>query len=484
MRRTKERLFGMLGLLLALSMVLAACPAPVAPTAPAASDDAAAEDSAAEDSAAEDSAEGGAEESAGGDVTLTIATVNNPDMKVMEELSTMFTDETGIALEWVVLPENELRAKVTTDVATDGASFDVVTVGTYEVPIWGANGWLNSIDDMAAASPDSVQADYDFDDLLPAVAAGLSVDGNLHAVPFYGESSFMMYNKRIFDEAGLEMPEQPTWEQVREFACEIHDPENNVYGIAMRGLPGWGQLMAPLTTVANTHGARWFDEEWMPQFDSEEWNAAVTFYAELVQECGPPGVTGNGFAESLTLMTQGQAAMWVDATVAAGILAGTDAGPDMGHALAPVGPVEKGNAWLWSWSLAIPSTSENAEAALQFVTWATSKDYIEIVAAENGWASIPPGTRVSTYEREEYLEAAPFAELVLKSMLSADPTDSTRDPVPYTGVQFVAIPEFQGIGTDASQFIAEAIAGNVSIEEALENAQAATLAAMEDAGYR
>ncbi len=471
MQRSKGRPFGLLSLLLIALFVLSACPAPAA--APAASGDATA-------APAEETMDDGAMS----DVTLTIATVNNPDMKVMEELSTMFTEETGIGLDWVVLPENELRAKVTTDVATGAASFDIVTVGTYEVPIWAANGWLNSIGDMAASHADMVQPDYDFDDLLPAVKAGLSLDGNLHAVPFYGESSFMMYNKRIFDEAGLEMPEQPTWEQVREFACAIHDPDNGVYGIALRGLPGWGEVMAPLTTVANTHGARWFDEEWMPQLDSPEWNEAVSFYASLVQECGPPGVTGNGFTESLTLMSQGQAAMWVDATVAAGFLAGSDAGPDIAHALAPVGPVDKGNAWLWSWSLAIPSTSEHAAEALRFVTWATSKDYIEIVAAEKGWASIPPGTRISTYERAEYLEAAPFAELVLKSMLGADPTDSTRDPVPYTGVQFVAIPEFQGIGTDASQFIAEALAGNISVEEALEKAQAATLAAIEDAGYR
>ncbi|MEZ4870377.1 MAG: sugar ABC transporter substrate-binding protein [Caldilineaceae bacterium] len=474
MQNFKKRLLGVLGLLLVVAMLLAACPAPAAaPAAPAASNDNAAP-----------AADNAAADTAAGDVTLTIATVNNPDMKVMQELSPMFTEATGIKLDWVVLPENELRAKVTTDVATGAASFDVVTVGTYEVPIWGANDWIESIDDLAAAHPDMVQPNYDFDDLLPAIKSGLSVDGNLHAVPFYGESSFMMYNKKMFDEAGLEMPEQPTWEQVAEFACQLHDPDNGVYGIALRGLPGWGEVMAPLTTVVNTFGGRWFDEEWMPQLDSPEWHDAVSFYADLVQRCGPPGVTGNGFTESLTLMSQGQAAMWVDATVAAGFLANSDVGPDMGYALAPVGPVAKGNAWLWSWSLAIPKTSAHTAEALRFVTWATSKDYIEIVAEKNGWAAIPPGTRQSTYARPEYLEAAPFAELVLKSILSANPNDSTRDPVPYTGVQFVAIPEFQGIGTDVSQFIADALAGNTTVDEALQKAQAATLQAITDAGYR
>ena len=471
MQRSKNRLLALLGLMLVASLALAACVAPTAAPTDGDSMDSESMDSESMDGEMMD------------DVTLTIATVNNPNMKVMEELSPMFTEETGINLEWVVLPENELRAKVTTDVATGAASFDIVTVGTFEVPIWGANGWLNSIDDMAAANPDMVQPDYDFDDLLPSVAAGLSVDGNLHAVPFYGESSFTMYNKAILDAAGQTMPDQPTWDEIREIACAVHDPDNGIYGIALRGLPGWGQVMAPVTTVANTYGARWFDEEWQPQLDSPEWNEAVSFYVSLLQDCGPPGVSGNGFTESLNLMTQGQAAMWVDATVAAGILAGTDVGPDMSQAMAPVGPVAKGNAWLWSWSLAIPSTSANAEAALRFATWATSKDYIEIVADRDGWASVPPGTRISTYERQEYLDAAPFAQMTLDSMLAADPNDARRDPVPYTGVQFVAIPEFQGIGTDASQYIADAIAGNITVEEALAQAQAATVAAMQDAGY-
>ncbi|GAB4517897.1 MAG: sugar ABC transporter substrate-binding protein [Anaerolineae bacterium] len=420
-------------------------------------------------------------------VTLTIATVNNPDMQVMESFTEVFEAQyPNINLEWVILPENELRATVTTDVATGSSTFDIVTVGTYEVPIWAQNGWLNSIDALAAEFPDNVQPDYDFDDLLEGVRLGLSYEDELFAVPFYGESSMLYYNTAMFEEAGLEMPEQPTWEQVREFACALHDPENGQYGIALRGLPGWGEIFAPLTTVVNTYGGRWFDENWEPQLTSPEWVEAVSFYVSLIQECGQPGATGTGFTEALTLMAQGQAAMWVDATVAAGFLKNPEQSQIVdvvGFAKAPVGPVAKGNHWLWSWSLAIPSTTTHAAEALQFATWATSKDYITLVGEEIGWASIPPGTRISTYERPEYLEAAEFAPIVLELMQTADPTDSTRDPVPYVGVQFVGIPEFQGIGTDASQFIAEALAGDVTVEEALERANEAVREAMEEAGY-
>ncbi len=420
-------------------------------------------------------------------VELTIATVNNPDMIIMESFSEVFEEANpGISLNWVVLPENELRATVTTDVATGSSTFDIVTIGMFEVPLWARNGWLDSIDALAAANPDSVQMDYDFDDLLPGVVKGLSYDGELYSLPFYGESSMLMYNTAKFEAAGLEMPMQPTWDEVREFACALHDPDNGNYGIALRGLPGWGEVMAPLTTVVNTYGGRWFDENWEPQLDSPEWNEAVSFYVNLINDCGQPGATGTGFTEALTLMAQGQAAMWVDATVAAGFLSNPEQSQivdSLGFAPAPVGPVPKGNHWLWAWSLAIPSTSDHAAEALQFISWATSKTYIQLVGETNGWATIPPGTRVSTYENQAYLDAAPFAPVVLGLMESADPTDSTRDPVPYVGVQFAGIPEFQGIGTDVSQLIAEVLAGDVSVADALAQANDLTREAMEEAGY-
>lgn len=420
-------------------------------------------------------------------VELTIATVNNPDMVVMESFTETFEAAyPNIRLNWVILPENELRSTVTTDVATGSSTFDIATVGIFEVPIWAQNGWLYSIDALAEEYPDSVQADYGFDDLLPGVALGLSYEDELYGLPFYGESSMLYYNTAMFEEAGLVMPEQPTWDEVREFACALHDPDNGRYGIALRGLPGWGEVMAPLTTVVNTYGGRWFDENWEPQLTSPEWVEAVTFYVNLINDCGQPGATGTGFTEALTLMAQGQAAMWVDATVAAGFLSNPEQSTitdSLGFAPAPVGPVAKGNHWLWSWNLAIPSTSDHAAEALQFITWATSRDYINLVGETNGWATIPPGTRHSTYENQNYLDAAPFAPVVLGLMETADPTDSTRDPVPYVGVQFVGIPEFQGIGTDVSQYIAEALAGDITVEEALQRANDLTRDAMEEAGY-
>jgi sorbitol/mannitol transport system substrate-binding protein len=422
------------------------------------------------------------------DVTeITIITVNNHDMVVMQSFTDQFQAAyPNIKLNWVTLPENELRDRVTNDVASGAGSFDVATVGTYEVPIWAKNGWLESVDGLMSQYPNSVQPNYDENDLIGAIRAGLSYDNQLYAVPFYGESSMTYYNKDLFSAAGLTMPDQPTWDQVREFACKIHKPDAGVYGITLRGLPGWGEIFAPLTTVVNTYGGRWFDENWQPQLTSPEWHDAVNFYINLIKDCGEPGATQTGYTESITLMEQGKAGMWVDATVAAGTLEDPTQSQvvgKIGYAQAPVGPVPKGNHWLWAWSLTVPTTSAHKDAALQFITWATSKDYINLVGTTNGWATIPPGTRESTYTNADYLAAAPFAPVVYQAIKTADPTDSTRDPVPYVGVQFVGIPEFQGIGTDVSQQIADALAGNITVDQALQNGQAIALQAMTDAGY-
>jgi len=412
------------------------------------------------------------------DTTLTIATVNNGDMIRMQGLTDDFTAKNpGIELEWVTLEENVLRTRVTQDVATKGGQFDVMTIGTYEVPIWGKQGWLVSMNDL----PDS----YDVDDLLPAIRGGLTVDGELYAAPFYGESSMVMYRKDLMEEAGMEMPAAPSWHAIRRAAAKMTDKDEGIYGICLRGKAGWGENMAFLTATANSFGARWFDEDWNPQFDTPEWKEALSFYIDMMTAYGPPGASSNGFNENLALFQQGKCGMWIDATVAASFVTNPDdstVADKVGFALAPDNGLGKRGNWLWAWSLAIPAGTDDEAAAKKFVAWATSKDYLALVAEKEGWANVPPGTRTSLYENPEYAKV-PFAQMTLDSIDAADPTAPTVDPVPYTGVQFVAIPEFQGIATAVGQQFSAALAGRTSVDDALANAQKLTEREMKRAGY-
>jgi sorbitol/mannitol transport system substrate-binding protein len=416
---------------------------------------------------------------AAAETKLTIATVNNGDMIRMQGLTDDFTTQNpDISVEWVTLEENVLRQKVTTDIATKGGQFDVLTIGTYEVPIWAKKDWLVPLEALGA--------DYDADDLLPAIRSGLSVDGKLFAAPFYGESSMVMYRKDLFDKAGVKMPDAPSWDLVADAARKINDPASETYGICLRGKAGWGENMAFLTATANSFGARWFDENWKPQFDQPEWKNTLDFYVKLLKDAGPPGASSNGFNENLALFDAGKCGMWIDATVAASFVTNpkdSKVADKVGFALAPDTGLGKRGNWLWAWSLAVPAGSQKAEAAQKFVSWATSKHYIELVASKEGWANVPPGTRTSLYKNPEYLKAAPFAQMTLDSINAADPTHPTVKPVPYVGVQFVAIPEFQGIGTAVGQFFSAALAGDISVDEALKRAQDFTTREMTKAGY-
>ena len=411
---------------------------------------------------------------AAAETTMTIATVNNGDMIRMQKLTDDFTKTNpDIKLNWVTLEENVLRQKVTTDIATKGGQFDVLTIGTYEVPIWGKKGWLVPL--TTIDSPD---------DLLPAIRSGLTVDGKLYASPFYGESSMVMYRKDLMDKAGLKMPDAPTWTFIKEAADKMTDKANEVYGVCLRGKAGWGENAAFITATANSFGARWFDETWHPQFNTPEWKATMDYYVNLLKTDGPPGAAANGFNENLALFNAGKCGMWIDATVAASFVTGKESkvADKVGFALAPDNGLGKRGNWLWAWSLAIPAGSAHPAEAQKFVSWATSKKYTEIVAAKEGWANVPPGTRASLYANPEY-QKVPFAKMTLDSINSADPTHPTVKPVPYVGVQFVAIPEFQGIGTAVGQEFSAAVAGTKTVDQALAAAQALTEAEMKKAGY-
>ena len=410
--------------------------------------------------------------------TITIATVNNGDMIRMQGYTDTFTAATGIDVEWVTLEENVLRQRVTTDITTKGGQFDIMTIGMYETPIWGANGWLVPLNNMSA--------EYNVGDLLPAMAGGLSHDGTLYAAPFYGESSMIMYRTDLMEKAGLEMPDAPSWSFIAKAARAMTDRDNDINGICLRGKAGWGEGGAFITAMSNSFGARWFDEEWNAQFDTREWSDTLNFFVNMMSDSGPAGYATNGFNENLSLFQQGKCGMWIDATVAASFVTNPNdstVADKVGFALAPDNGMGVRSNWLWAWALAIPAGTQKADAAKQFIEWSTSNEYIELVAANEGWANVPPGARTSLYENPNYKDV-PFAQMTLDSILSADPNNSTVDPSPYVGIQFAAIPEFAGIATEVSQEFSAVYAGQQSVEEALAKAQAITNDAMEAAGYR
>ena len=404
----------------------------------------------------------------GGGDAVTIALVSNSQMKDAISLSGQFEKQNpGVTLKFVTLSENEARAKITASVSTGGGEFDVVMISNYETQMWAQNGWLVDLTPYMDRTPG-----YDADDFIPTLKDALSYKGGMYSAPFYGESSFLMYNKKMLAAAGVTMPEKPTWPQVADAARKLDKP--GVSGICLRGKPGWGEVLAPLDTVINAFGGRWYDENWNAQLTSPQVKAAVQFYVDTVRQVGEPGAASSGFQECGNLLSQGQTAMWYDATSAVSVLESPDTSTiagDVGYAQAP--SMAKGdNGWLYTWSLGIPSSSKKKDDAWKFINWMTDKKYIAMVADTLGASHVPPGSRLSTYQLPAYKAvSSAYAEPTLSAMTAANQLKPSLEPVPYTGVQFLAIPEFQDLGTRVSQQISAAIAGQISVDDALKQSQ-------------
>jgi sorbitol/mannitol transport system substrate-binding protein len=408
---------------------------------------------------------------ADGSAALNVLMVGNPQMEDIQKLTAdNFTKQTGIKVNFTILPENELRDKVTQDIATGAGQYDVATIGAYEVPIWAKNGWLHELSSYAGAD-----ANFDQADLLPAMTKLVTGDdGKLYSMPFYGESSFLMYRKDVFQAKGLTMPEHPTWDQVAQLAAQVDGAQPGMKGICLRGLPGWGELGAPLTTVVNTYGGTWFTKDWQAGVNSPEFTAATKMYVDLVRAHGEAGAAQAGFTECLNAMSQGQVAMWYDATSAAGSLEDPSvsaAAGKIGYVYAPVAKTQS-SGWLWAWSFGMPKDSKNPDNAAKFMLWASSKDYENLVGQQLGWPRVPSGKRASTYTNPDYQKAAAaFGDLTLKSIQGADPSNPGVQPRPTVGIQYVAIPEFTDVATKVTQDISAAIAGNGDVTAALQNGQ-------------
>lgn len=410
---------------------------------------------------------------------IVIGTPNNAAMLTMRKLADAYQKQhPDITLEWRIMDEKTLRVRQLTDLAVSDNQFDVMTIGAYETPIWARNGWLAPID--------SLSPQYDLEDVIESVRAALSAHGVLYGLPFYAESSMTYYRKDLLEKRGLTMPDAPTYADIRRLAAALHDPAHQMYGLCLRGDAGWGSNIAFFATMVNTAGGRWFDEKWNPTVDTPAWHLALQTYKDLLTQYGPPKPGDNNYQRNLNLFRTGHCGIWIDATVFAGLVMDprTSAVSDkVAFTRSPVLVTPKGSHWLWTWAFSVPKSSKNAAEAMKFIEWATSRDYIELVAKTDGWLNVPPGTRTSTYNNPLYRAAAPFADAVLRSIREVNPNDASLLPRPYSGVQYVSIPEFVSIGDKMGQLVNDVLTGKLTVDDALKQGQDMTLAQMRASKY-
>lgn len=436
---------------------------------------------------------GGGEGSASGESgkasseKVVVASVNNGPMMTMKDLAPKFTEETGIPVEFVMLTENDIRSKIQQDVAVGSGQFDVVTLGSTDAGPYLDAGWTEPLQPLLDNMNEQEKADYDFDDIIkPNILAYSSEDKGLAALPFYGESTMIMYRKDLFEKDGLTMPEKPTWDEIYDLAGKIKENNEGITGMAMRGKAGYGENMFIFNTIMNAYGAQITDENWNPQYTTDEMKAAWSFYGKLQRDTGAPEATSNGYTETLNLISSGNAGIYYDSTVSADALESDESQVKgkMGYAMSPSGPGKDNTQAIGGWGVAITASSMNKNAAFKFITWLTSKHYVELVAEDRGWLKVPTGARRSTYENPEYKAQAPFADLVLQSLENVEFDDPAVRPTPYVGNSLPNIPEWSGLGEKLGQMLAGYISesDDTSLDNILKEAQKAAEQAFKDGG--
>jgi sorbitol/mannitol transport system substrate-binding protein len=422
---------------------------------------------------------GGGGSSSGGGKSVNVLMVNNPQMLELQKLTAAnFTKQTGIKVNFVVKVEQDMRDTASTEFANQSGQYDVATLSNFEIPYYAKAGWI--------ADMQSIATDPTFDqaDILPSMTTALSEGGKLYGEPFYGESSFLMYRKDVFDKLGIKVPDNPTWTQVADWAAKADGSTAGMKGICLRGLAGWGDNLAPLTTVVNTMGGTWFDQSWNAQVNTGGFKKAANFYVDLIHQHGEAGAATFSFPQCLAAMQGGKTAMWYDATSAAGSLE-ADSSPvkgKIGYVSAPHEQTEQAG-WLYTWAWAIEKGTKNLDSAKKFVAWASSKDYENLVAKDTvnstgGPTNVPAGKRASTYTNPEYLKVAgSFATPTLNSIKNAPAANPGTTPRPYSGIQFVGIPSFTDFGLTCAKAISSAIAGSETTDSALNSCQTVAQAA-------
>ena len=421
-----------------------------------------------------------------------------------------FTDLGGPEVEFLFYedykPDSDLTASFVVR-AQETLDFgdDVVMIGGFYGSLFGANGWLRlfhrEVETIFGPPFEGVFRDDEVADLIPSVRESLSADGDLFALPIQADGSLLMFNREILRNAGVELSENPTWNEVETAAAAVHT--NDIAGICIRTAPGSVDnrsaldpshssinergsdgLIEPLTSMVNAFGGTWWEanEDGTPgearinQPDSG-FRQATEFYATLVQEFGPdePNL---GFDECFEHFANGQVAMWFDSTVAPNLLNDLDAtvSPNAGNfgaVASPIGPTGIRSDWLNTSALAVPTISANPAASAEFVRWASSEEYARLLVEDLGWQAAPT-TRLSTLANPEYQQATtPWGQVVSDAITNADPNNPGTTPRPgLGGIQYVGFPQFRSVGNDCSVEFASAIAGEITVNDALDNCQA------------
>ena len=399
--------------------------------------------------------------------SITVQMQDHTATRVLQQLLPWFEAKSGVKVNLVIMPFSGMREKQLIELTSGNSTYDVIGLDYRDVAAYGEAGWM--VDLYKFINSKDADPALDMADFLPTAVEGLKWKGKLNGFPFYVESTMLMYRKDLYAKLGLKVPE--TWDELYQNALKLNHETNGTrdfYGVTIRGRRAVGYNDYIWNGLLKSYGGSYFDKNWKPIFNSDAGVTALEMYVKLLEDAGPLDAATQGYEEVMQTMMQGKTAQVIDATMLGAWLEDPKQSKVVGlngWAMVPKGTVRRGNSFFLQ-GVGVPKFSKNQLAAYKFIEWATSKDLQKVQIDKGAYL-----TRSSIVNSEEFRNAWPFADIMLKSLADSD--------LNYTPI----LPEWSQVADQVSIAVSSALIGEKTPKQALDEAQAAVDQIMIKAGY-
>jgi len=344
--------------------------------------------------------------------TLNLLLNQHPYQQALVAELDEFTELTGIEVNYDVFPEQNYFDKVTIDLsAGNNSTYDVFMTGAYQIWQYAPAGWMEPLEPFIE-DPAKTNPDYDFEDIfsdlreseqwnLEPGRANLG-EGSQYALPWGFETNAFMYRQDLFEKHGLEVP--TSLEELKAVAIALDEAEPDMAGIVVRGSLNWATIHPGFMTMYASYGCVDYDENMVPQMNSECAVTVTEAWVEMVAQAGPEAWTTYTWYQAGSDFGAGQAGILFDADILAYFQNQPDAAAEdvlgnIAWAPGPKGPDGELRTNIWIWSLAMNAGSQKKDAAWYFLQWATGKEFLTTGAVD--YSMVNP-VRASIWENPDF----------------------------------------------------------------------------------
>jgi ABC-type glycerol-3-phosphate transport system substrate-binding protein len=399
---------------------------------------------------------------------LTVAVIPAGYFDALIAVTPDFHALTGIEVRYEKVPPGQIRQKAILDLTSKTATYATHAADPMYYDLYVSNNWVEPIQKYLGDAKLTDAAWYRPDDIIPAWRGANSVKRQLYGVPFDGESTLQIYRKDLYDAKSLKAAE--TFDDVMKNAAALNDPNNRVWGAALRGFKGAGQNMYIYPSIFRAFGGEWFSGGAF-RANSKEGVAALEWYVDLLTKYAPPAVRNWNWPDLADAFSQSTLGLYIDANTSASVLNNPERSKvlgKIGYARWPRGPAGKRVSSIWNWGFPINSAlSDKAKVATWlFIQWASSAE----TQARTSWKAQGPAKRLGL-NRLSLWQSKEFATLA--GGLGADFLQASIDSMRQDlDVEWrPRMPQWPAVGETMATAIQAALVGQQKPKEALDEAQ-------------